>query len=78
MQTAARKRSTRKTALESGKAPFPGRFPERWTEESNLALRFWRPAREGASTNRYGVSKSVGIGLGIEQHHEQLKDRDFR
>ena len=30
-------------ALESGKAPFPGRFPERGTEESNLALRFWRP-----------------------------------
>jgi hypothetical protein len=40
---AAHKRSIRKTALESGKAPFPGRFPERGTEESNLALRFWRP-----------------------------------
>jgi hypothetical protein len=43
MRNSARAGITPHLALESGKAPFPGRFPERGTEESNLALRFWRP-----------------------------------
>ena len=43
MRNAAHAGITTHLALESGKAPFPGHFPERGTEESNLALRFWRP-----------------------------------
>jgi len=53
------------------KPRFLGAWLRRGTQESNLALRFWRPRRWGILACKYRASRFLGIVLGVESRRGQ-------
>jgi hypothetical protein len=65
------KRLRLESAPGSQKPRSLGAWLRRGTEESNLALRFWRPRGLGIWASKDGGSRTVGIALGIEASMQQ-------
>jgi hypothetical protein len=72
MRVATALHITPRSAPESQKPRFPEARLKRGTEESNLALRFWRPAVMGIWASKYGLLWLLGIVVGIENARRPL------